>query len=83
MFFCIFLPNQAFLIVKCTKFGGFLRKLRNKGINPATVDRPYLLRYFKRMAKIKVEITEYRYKQLTKAQLLKIIYDDEFLMSNY
>ena len=56
--------------------GGFLRKLRNKGINPATIDRTYLLRYFNRMAALKVEITMYRYKNLTKQQLKSIIYDN-------
>lgn len=56
--------------------GGFLRKLRNKGIDPKKVQRPYLLRYFNRMAALKVEITEYRYQHLTKQQLKSIIYDN-------
>ena len=55
---------------------GFTKKLRNKGINPATIDRTYLLRYFNRMAALKVEITMYRYKKLTKQQLKSIIYDN-------
>ena len=55
---------------------GFAKKLRNKGINPATIDRTYLLRYFNRMAALKVEITMYRYKNLTKQQLKSIIYDN-------
>ena len=56
--------------------GGFLRKLRNKGINPTTINRTYLLRYFNRMAALKVEITMYRYQHLTKQQLKSIIYDN-------
>ena len=56
--------------------GGFLRKLRNKGIDPTRIQRPYLLRYFRRMAKIKVEITEYRYKHLSKEQLKHLLYDN-------
>jgi hypothetical protein len=54
--------------------GGFLRKLRNKGFNPACIDRAYLLRFYERMAKIKVSITEYRYRKLTKEQLRSILY---------
>ena len=57
--------------------GGFLMKLRNKGIAPVTIDRPYLLRYYDRMAKVKAGSPS-RYKNLSKAQLLKILYDDEF-----
>ena len=56
--------------------GGFLRKLRNKGIDPKKVQRPYLLRYFRRMAKIKVEITKHRYEQLSKEQLKHLLYDN-------
>ena len=63
--------------------GGFLTKLRNKGINPATIDRPYLLRYYDRMAKLKAALSGWRYQKLTKAQLLKIIYDDEFLITKF
>ena len=56
--------------------GGFLRKLRNKGIDPTRIERTYLLRYFNRMAALKVEITMYRYQHLTKQQLKSIIYDN-------
>ena len=54
--------------------GGFLRKLRNKGINPVAVQRSYLLRYFARMAKIKEAISEWKYKRLTFDQLRSILY---------
>ena len=55
--------------------GGFLRKLRNQGIKPETVQRPYLLRYFDRMALLKPAITRYRYRHLTRADLTRILYD--------
>ena len=54
--------------------GGFLRKLRNKGFNPARIERAFLLRYYKRMAKIKPAISEYRYKRLSKEQLRSILF---------
>ena len=58
--------------------GGFLRKLRNKGITPATIQRPYLLRYFDRMAHIKANISSRRYYHLDRADLTHILYDANF-----
>ena len=70
--------------------GGFARKLRNKGINPGTssrqtggvasaekgmcIPRWMLLRYFLRMATIKPALG-WRYYDLTKDELLIILYD--------
>lgn len=54
--------------------GGFLCKLRNKGINPVAIDRTHLLRYFARMAKIKEAISERKYLHLTFDQLRSILY---------
>ncbi len=54
--------------------GGFLRKLRNKGINPIAIQRSYLLRYFARMAKIKEALSEHKYGHLTFDQLRSILY---------
>ena len=54
--------------------GGFLRKLRNKGINPVAIQRSYLLRYFARMAKIKEAISPYKYERLTFDMLRSILY---------
>ncbi len=54
--------------------GGFLRKLRNKGINPIAIQRSYLLRYFARMAKIKEAIPRWKYGCLTFDQLRSILY---------
>ncbi len=56
--------------------GGFLRKLRNKGIKPADVRRSYLLRYFDRMAHIKANISSYRYDHLDRADLMTILFYD-------
>ena len=54
--------------------GGFLRMLRNRKINPACIERAYLLRYFDRMAEIKAAMTRYRYERLTKEQLRSILF---------
>lgn len=58
--------------------GGFLRKLRNKGIDPTRIQRVYLLRFFDRMAQVKEAISRRQYRDLTKAQLRAILYDPEF-----
>ena len=54
--------------------GGFCRKLRNKGINPAAIDRSHLLRYYARMTKIKEAISVRKYSHLTFDQLRSILY---------
>ena len=54
--------------------GGFLTKLRNKGINPVAIRTNYLLRYFARMAKIKEAIPRWKYSCLTFEQLRSILY---------
>ena len=54
--------------------GGFLRKLRHKGINPVAIRTNYLLRYFARMAKIKEAIPRRKYERLTFDQLRSILY---------
>ena len=56
--------------------GGFLTKLRNKGIKPADVRRSYLLRYFDRMAHIKANISSNRYNHLDRADLMTILFYD-------
>ena len=56
--------------------GGFLTKLRNKGIKPADVRRSYLLRYFDRMAHIKANISSHRYYHLDRADLMTILFYD-------
>ena len=54
--------------------GGFLRKLRHKGINPVAIQRSYLLRYFERMAVIKPALSEWKYRHLTFDILRAILY---------
>ena len=54
--------------------GGFLRMLRNRKINPARIDRPYLLRYFDRMAIIKPALSPWKYRNLLHIDLRNILY---------
>ena len=49
--------------------GGFSRKLTHKGFDTRRIDRVYLLRYFDRMAKIKIQVSIYRYQRLTREDL--------------
>lgn len=53
--------------------GGFLRKLRNKGIDPTMYATPFLLRFFDRMAEFKSTHTVRQYKGLTNTDLLKLL----------
>ena len=55
--------------------GGFLRKLRNKGIDPTTIQKNYLLRYYARMAKIKEALTAWQYSKLDRVDLVTVLYD--------
>ncbi len=74
--------NNDFRNLRCVTMalnqrdGGFLRKLRNMGINPPEIRRPYLLRYFDRMAFIKENIPRHRYKHLDRADLMTILFYD-------
>ena len=73
--------NNDFRNLRCidgktnSRDGGFLTKLRNQGINTTAIPRWMLLRYYTRMAIIKPIVTSYRYKHLTKDELLVILYD--------
>ena len=62
--------------------GGFLRKLRNKGFDPVTIQKAYLLRYFDRMAYIKATITPWKYQCLTKQQLHDILYGEKIFINH-
>jgi len=56
--------------------GGFARKLTNKGFDTMRIDRVLLLRYFDRMAKIKLSvITKNRYNHLTREDLRVALYE--------
>ena len=58
--------------------GGFLRKLRNKGINPTYFATSFLLRFFDRMAEFKSTHTPYQYQKLSHDDLLKLLVEPEF-----
>jgi len=62
--------------------GGFLRKLRNKGFNPSTIQRSFLLRYFDRMAILKAHVSGYRYDRLTRGDLYILLYYSNDSLSN-
>ena len=54
--------------------GGFLIMLRNRNIDPVKIQRPYLLRYFSRMAVIKPALTKWKYGHLLREDLKAILY---------
>ena len=58
--------------------GGFLTKLRNRGIDPKTIQRWMLLRYYTRMAVFKETHTTYKYNHLSLTDLKHILYDNDF-----
>ena len=69
------LPNLRIVTrLQNCRDGGFLTKLRNKKIDPVRIQRPYLLRYFDRMAKIKEAISKWKYRHLTFDILRSILY---------
>ena len=76
--------NNDFRNLRCVsnlinnRDGGFNKKLRNKGICPEKVLRPYLLRYFDRMAEAKTSISSKRYRTLSRETLFHILYDPDF-----
>lgn len=62
--------------------GGFLRKLRNKGINPTYYATPFLLRFFDRMAEFKSSHTPYQYQKLSRTDLLNMLVTPEFTVGD-
>lgn len=63
--------------------GGFLIMLRNRKIDPARIERPYLLRYFDRMAIIKPALSPWKYRNLLHIDMQKIIYLPHEELQNY
>ena len=59
--------------------GGFMRKLRNHGINVALFPG-IILDGYERMAQFKATHTEYEYKRLTKPELLQIFVGPAFVV---
>ncbi|MBO4249899.1 MAG: HNH endonuclease [Paludibacteraceae bacterium] len=53
--------------------GGFVKKLRNKKIDPTHFSAPFLLRYFDRMADFKRSHTSTQYTRLTHDDLLRML----------
>ena len=62
--------------------GGFLRKLRYKGIDPTMFSTPFLLRYFERMAEFKRTHTATEYKNLSRDELLSMLVSPEFVVQD-
>lgn len=58
--------------------GGFLRKLRNKGIDPTMYSTRFLLRFFDRMAKFKSSHSWRPYNRLTREDLLTMLVSPEY-----
>lgn len=83
------LANNSLANLRCldpetnNRDGGFLRKLRNKGFNPARIDRTSLLRYYSRMALLKPNITKYRYFQLSFEDLWTLLWGSPSYTSYY
>ena len=63
--------------------GGFLIMLRNRKIDPVRIQRPYLLRYFDRMAVIKPALTPWKYQTLSRNDLQNILYMPIEALQNY
>ena len=63
--------------------GGFLIKLRNRKIDPVRIQRPYLLRYFDRMAVIKPALSQWKYKHLSRSDLQTVLYHSPESLSTY
>ena len=82
--------NNDFRNLRCisnaenNRDGGFLNKLRNKGIDPTRIQRPILLRYYARMAKFKATHSEWYYRILSKQDLTFMLYENEqFIKSRF
>jgi len=58
--------------------GGFIKKLRHKKIDPTMFSRPFLLRFFKRMALFKSTNPDYQYTNLSHDALLRLLVEPEF-----
>ena len=57
--------------------GGFMRKLRNKGIRPELFSGA-LLGYYERMAVFKASHSRYEYERLTREDLMRLLVGPEF-----
>lgn len=62
--------------------GGFIKKLRNQGINPTYYAVRFLLRFFERMAEYKTTHSVSEYTNLTRKELLKLLVEPEFTVGD-
>lgn len=62
--------------------GGFLRKLKNKGIDATMFCQTVLLAYFDRMAEFKSSHSRRAYVRLTKKQLLEMVVGPNFVVED-
>ena len=62
--------------------GGFLRKLRNKKIDPTMFAPDVLLAFFDRMAEFKHTHTKRQYDKLTKTELLQMLVGPNFVVED-
>lgn len=62
--------------------GGYIRKLRNKGIDPSWYATKFLLRFFERMTEFKASHSTYRYQKLTKTDMLKMLVEPEYTVGD-
>lgn len=58
--------------------GGYLTKLRNKGINPTYYANKFLLRFFERMTEFKATHSTSAYVNLDRTTLLKLLVSPEY-----
>lgn len=59
--------------------GGFIRKLRNKGIRPELFSGA-LIGYYERMAVFKETHTKYAYERLTREELMRLLVGPQFII---
>lgn len=76
-------PENLRLVKPATnqRDGGFLRMLRNRGIDPTWFSRPFLLRFFRRMTRNKKTLSQRKYYALTHDELLTLIVSPEYVVT--
>lgn len=76
-------PENLRLVKPATnqRDGGFLTMLRNRGIDPTWFSRPFLLRFFRRMARKKKTLSQRKYYALTHDELLTLIVSPEYVVT--
>ena len=62
--------------------GGFIRKLRNQGIDPTMFAQAVLMEYFERMAEYKAEHSRSSYTHMTRNDLLQLLVGPKFTVGD-